>query len=98
MLVLYNLVALVLANANSYLWNTHWTFRNYARHDAKQLGMFAAQAAIGMGVGSLVLWLVAYSDLSPLVGNIAKLSSMLAGSTTNFPFAPVSCLPVQRKR
>ena len=89
-LVLYNLVALVLANANSYLWNTLWTFRNYARHDAKQLSMFAAQAAIGMGVGSLVLWLVArglvaYSDLSPLVvGNIAKLSSMLVGSTTSF--------------
>jgi putative flippase GtrA len=90
MLVLYNLVALVLANANSYLWNTHWTFRNYARHDAKQLGMFAAQAALGTGVGSLVLWLVArglvaYRDLSPLVvANIAKLSSMLVGSTTSF--------------
>jgi hypothetical protein len=43
-----------------------------------------------MGVGSLVLWLVArglvaYRDLSPLlVGNIAKLSSMLVGSTTSF--------------
>jgi membrane protein DedA with SNARE-associated domain/membrane-associated phospholipid phosphatase len=89
-LVLYNLVALVLANANSYLWNTLWTFRHHARHDAKQVGMFATQAVVGIGVGSLVLWLVArglvaYSDLSPLeVGNIAKLSSMLVGSTTSF--------------
>ena len=28
MLVLFNLAALVLANANSYLWNTVWTFRD----------------------------------------------------------------------
>ncbi len=28
LLVLYNVVALVLANANSYLWNTLWTFRD----------------------------------------------------------------------
>jgi putative flippase GtrA len=89
-LVLYNLVALVLANANSYLWNTLWTFRDQARHDAKEVGMFTAQVVLGIGVGSLVLWLVArglvaYSDLSPLVvGNIAKLSSMLVGSTTSF--------------
>ena len=89
-LVLYNLVALVMANANSYIWNTHWTFRRQARHDARQLSRFAVQAAVSMGVGSLVLWLVArgivaYADLSALVeGNIAKLSSMLVGSTTSF--------------
>jgi membrane protein DedA with SNARE-associated domain/membrane-associated phospholipid phosphatase len=89
-LVLYNLLALALTNANSYLWNTLWTFRHHARHDAWQVGMFALQAALSIGVGNLVLWLVArglvvYEDLSPLVaGNTAKVLSMLAGSTTSF--------------
>ncbi len=59
LLVLYNLAALVLANANSYLWNTLWTFRHQARHDARQVGMFSAQGLLNAGVGSLLLWLVA---------------------------------------
>ncbi len=42
LLVVYNVGALVLANANSYLWNTLWTFKDQARHDAKQVGMFTA--------------------------------------------------------
>jgi membrane-associated phospholipid phosphatase len=89
-LVLFNLGALVLTNANSYLWNTLWTFRHHARHDARQVGMFALQAALGIGVGSLALWLVArglvaYENLSPLVaGNAAKVVSMVVGSTTSF--------------
>jgi putative flippase GtrA len=32
-LVLNNIVALGLANVNSYLWNTLWTFRDQARHE-----------------------------------------------------------------
>jgi membrane protein DedA with SNARE-associated domain/membrane-associated phospholipid phosphatase/putative flippase GtrA len=90
LLVLYNLLALTLTNANSYLWNTLWTFKHHARHDARQVGMFAAQAALSIGVGSLVLWLVArglvsYEALSPLVaGNAAKIVSMIVGSTTSF--------------
>jgi putative flippase GtrA len=54
--------------------------------------MFALQAALSIGVGNLVLWLVArglvvYEDLSPLVaGNTAKVLSMLVGSTTSFVF------------
>jgi membrane protein DedA with SNARE-associated domain/membrane-associated phospholipid phosphatase/putative flippase GtrA len=89
-LVLFNLAALVLTNANSYLWNTLWTFRHHARHDARQVGMFAAQAALGIGVGSLALWLVArglvaYENLSPLAaGNAAKVASMIVGSTISF--------------
>jgi putative flippase GtrA len=35
LLVAYNVAALALANANSYLWNTLWTFRDQARHDGK---------------------------------------------------------------
>ena len=89
-LVLYNLLALVLTNANSYLWNTLWTFRHHARHDVRQVGLFALQAALSIGAGSLVLWLVArglvaYEGLSPLVaGNAAKVVSMIVGSSTSF--------------
>jgi len=89
-LVLFNLLALALTNANSYLWNTLWTFRHHTRHDVKQVGAFGVQAAFGVVVSSLVLWLVAhglvaYADFPPLVGgNIAKVCSMLVGSTTSF--------------
>ena len=92
MLVAYNVAALVLANANSYLWNTLWTFRDHARHDAKQVGMFTAQGLLNIGVGNALLWLVAYglgahTGLSPLVtANVAKLVSMVIASNMSFLF------------
>jgi putative flippase GtrA len=92
LLVAYNVVALVLANANSYLWNTLWTFREQARHDARQVGMFTAQGLLNVGVGNALLWLVAYglvvyTDLSPLVsGNLAKVVSMVVASMVSFLF------------
>jgi putative flippase GtrA len=92
LLVLYNVAALVLANANSYLWNTLWTFREQARHDAKQAGMFTAQGLLNVAVGSALLWaaargLAAYTDLSPWVaGNAAKAVSTVTASTVSFLF------------
>ena len=92
LLVVYNVGALILANANSYLWNTLWTFRHQARHDAKQVSLFTAQGLLNAGVGSLLLWLAAhglraYTDLSALAsGNVAKAISMLAASTLSFVF------------
>ena len=85
-------MALVLANANSYLWNTLWTFREQARHDAKQAGMFTAQGLLNVAVGSALLWaaargLNAYTDLSPWVaGNVAKALSTVSASTVSFLF------------
>jgi putative flippase GtrA len=92
LLVLYNVAALVLANANSYLWNTLWTFKEQARHDAKQVGMFTAQGLLNVAVGSALLWLAAhglraYTDLSPwLGGNAAKAFSTVSASTVSFLF------------
>ncbi len=92
LLVAYNVLALVLANANSYLWNTLWTFRDQARHDARQVGKFTAQGLLTVGVGNALLWLVAhglvaYTDLSPFVsGNLAKVVSMVVASTVSFLF------------
>ena len=95
-LAAYNLVALVLANTNSYFWNTRWTFRNRARHDYRQKAMFAAQALLNVGVSSAVLWLAArllftYAALpSIVVGNLAKvLSSVVA---TSLSFLILRCL------
>jgi putative flippase GtrA len=90
LLVAYNIVALILANANSYLWNTLWTFRRQARHDARQVGMFGAQAAVNIGVSNLLLWglahgLMASTSLSPQIsGNVAKVASMVVASTVSF--------------
>ncbi len=92
LLVLYNVAALVLANANSYLWNTLWTFKDQARHDAKQVGMFTAQGLLNVAVGGALLWLAAhglraYTDLSPwLSGNVAKAISTVFASTVSFLF------------
>jgi putative flippase GtrA len=92
LLVLYNVGALILANANSYLWNTLWTFKDQARHDAKQVGMFTAQGLLNVAVGSALLWLAAhglraYTDLSPWVGgNVAKAISTIFASTVSFLF------------
>ena len=90
-LAAYNLVALVLANTNSYLWNTRWTFRSHARHnDHRQKAMFAAQALLNVGVSSVVLWLAArflfaYTALpSIIVGDLAKILSSVVATTLSF--------------
>jgi putative flippase GtrA len=90
LLVAYNVAALVLANANSYLWNTLWTFRGQARHDPRQVSLFGVQAAINVGTSNLLLWglaqgLLAYTVLSPQIsGNVAKVASMVVASTLSF--------------
>jgi putative flippase GtrA len=89
-LAAYNLVALVLANTNSYLWNTRWTFRSRARPDHRQKAMFAAQALLNIGVSSVVLWLAArflfaYTALpSIIVGDLAKILSSVVATTLSF--------------
>jgi putative flippase GtrA len=89
-LALYNCVALVLANANSYLWNTAWTFRGRASHNLRQTGLFVLQAGLNVAVSSGLFWLVvrallAYEVVSPFVaGNIAKVISISVASTMSF--------------
>jgi hypothetical protein len=43
LLALYNGVAIVAANANSYVWNTLWTFRGRAERGLRQRVLFALQ-------------------------------------------------------
>lgn len=89
-LVLYNAVALVLANANSYVWNTQWTFRERARGGARQRTLFAFQALVNIGVSNGLFWalihpLFAYTEIPAyLVGNTAKITSVMVASTMSF--------------
>lgn len=88
--VLYNLVALVAANINSYLGNAFWTFRERAEPSSRQRMLFALQALLNIGVSSGLFWLCihllsAYTSLPLFVGeNIAKTISIVAASVMSF--------------
>jgi putative flippase GtrA len=90
-LALYNGVALVLANINSYFWNTRWTFRHRARRrDARQRLLFTLQALFNICVSNglfyvLVHPVLIYTDVPAyLAGNVAKLISVAVASTLSF--------------
>ena len=88
--VLYNLVALVLANVNSYVLNSLWTFRGQAHPGLKQGGLFALQAIVGVGFSSALFWILVHyalnsTGLSPVVaGNAAKVISTAITSTLSY--------------
>jgi len=88
-LALYNTLALVLANANSYLFNTLWTFREQTNHDLRQRVTFVAQALLNVGVSNSLLWLtaglLAGTALPVAVAqNVAKAVSIVGASTFGF--------------
>lgn len=89
-LVLYNALALALANANSYVWNTLWTFRGRAEHNLRQAVLFVGQALVNVGVGSalfsaLIHLVLAYTDVPAyLAGNVAKVLSVAVASVISF--------------
>ncbi len=90
MLAIYNGVALLLANVNSYVGNTMWTFRGRANHGRRQTTLFIVQALINITVSNglfylLVRFLLVY-DVVPawIAGNTAKIISVLVASTISF--------------
>ncbi len=90
MLVIYNGVALVLANLNSYLWNTLWTFRGRAEHDLRQVVLFAFQVLVNIGISNGLFWalihpVIVYTEAPTyLAGNVAKIISVTVASTVSF--------------
>ncbi len=90
LLVIFNGIALVLANANSYVWNTLWTFRGRAEHDLRQGVLFALQVLVNIGVSSALFWVLVHPLIvnteipTYLVGNVAKIASVLVASTISF--------------
>ena len=92
-LALYNGVALLLANVNSYIWNTRWTFRSRAkRSDFRQRSLFALQVLINMVISNGLFWIMIRPVLihtevpAYLAGNVAKIISVVVASTMGFFF------------
>ena len=89
-LALFNGIALVLANLNSYWWNTRWTFRSRAENDLRQVLLFALQVLVNIGVSSALFWVLIHPLLTDtdipayLVGNVAKLISVIVASTISY--------------
>jgi len=90
-LTLYNGVALVLANLNSYVWNTRWTFRGRAkRRNLRQRVLFTLQALVNISVSNglffvLIRPVLVYTDVPAyLAGNVAKIISVVVASTMSF--------------
>jgi putative flippase GtrA len=90
LLVLYNGVALVMANLNSYIWNTLWTFRGRAEHDKRQIVLFALQVLVNIGISNGLFWalvhpIIVYTEVPTyLAGNVAKIISVTVASTMSF--------------
>jgi putative flippase GtrA len=92
-LVLYNGVALLLANLNSYVWNTRWTFRSRAkRNDIRQRSLFTLQVIVNLAVSNGLFWIMIRPVLihtevpAYLAGNVAKIISVVVASTIGFFF------------
>jgi putative flippase GtrA len=90
-LALYNGVALVLANVNSYFWNTRWTFRGRAkRRNTRQRLLFTLQAIFNICVSNglffvLIRPVLVYTEVPAyLAGNVAKIISVAVASTLSF--------------
>ena len=89
-LAVYNGIALLLANINSYVWNTTWTFRGRANHNRRQTTLFALQALVNISVSNglfyLLVRLLLIYNLVPawIVGNTAKIISVVVASVLSF--------------
>ncbi len=89
-LVIYNGIALVLANVNSYVGNTLWTFRGRAERSLRETTLFALQALVNIGISNGLFWalirplLVDTEIPAYLVGNVAKLISVVVASVISF--------------
>ena len=92
-LALYNGVALLLANVNSYVWNTRWTFRGRAkRNNFRQRALFGLQVLVNIAISNGLFWVMIrpvliYTEVPAyLAGNVAKIISVLVASTIGFFF------------
>ncbi|MGH3095889.1 MAG: glycosyltransferase [Streptosporangiales bacterium] len=94
-IVVYNTVAVLAAIANSYWWNSRWTFRHRTkgmprRARIRQKVLFAAQAGLNIAVNdgvvaALAILFTTYQVLAPPVANnITKVAAMLAASAVSF--------------
>jgi putative flippase GtrA len=92
-LVAYNTVAVLAAIANSYWWNTRWTFRHHApdrRARVRRRVLFLGQAGVNVAVNDaavagLAILFSIWQILPPrLAGNVTKVLGMLIASLVSF--------------
>jgi putative flippase GtrA len=89
-ILLYNLVALFLANLNSYVWNSLWTFKGRASFDSYQTMTFVGQALVNIGISSVLFYVLVRpvminTEVSAYVaGNVAKVVSISVASTVSY--------------
>ncbi|MGH3089206.1 MAG: GtrA family protein [Rubrobacteraceae bacterium] len=89
-LAFYNAIALVLANVNSYVFNSFWTFKGRAAHDLYQTTAFIGQALVNVGISSVSFYLLVRpvminTEVSAYVaGNVAKVISISVASTVSY--------------
>jgi putative flippase GtrA len=94
LLVTYNSIGVLLAVANSYVWNTRFTFRAPMKGPdaARQRLLFGAQALFNVGVNDAVVALLTRlltlrgeELLTPAVaGNLSKMVAMVVASVLSF--------------
>lgn len=90
LLAIYNLLALVLANVNSYFGNTFWTFRGRSNHGRRQTSLFFLQAVANIAVSNGLFYLLVRTlliyDVVPgwVAGNVAKVTSIVVASVMSF--------------
>jgi putative flippase GtrA len=103
-LAFYNVLALVLANTNSYVWNSRWTFKGRSTYTPKEITLFAAQAVVNILVASGVIWAVSailFSSThlpSIAVGDVSKVSSSIVATTLSFLVLRYLVFPAEGQR
>lgn len=94
LLVLYNTVAVLIALANSYIWNRRWTFRDRAAGGSgrrwRERVLFAGQGGVNLAVNDLTIWGLG-QFVQPNLGlsaavasNVSKVSAMIVSSATSY--------------
>lgn len=89
-LTIENSLAVALAISNSYLWNSHWTFRREADGSWRQITLFLAQSLINIGINDAALLLTAgqvrHLHLGPawVTVNLSKGVAMAFASSASF--------------
>ena len=77
-----NACGFVSAATSNYLLNRVWTFESHNRHIAAEYGSFFAIAVIGLGINTLVLWIL--SGKIKLNFYLAKLIATAGVTLWNF--------------
>lgn len=91
LLISFNTLAYILAIINSYIWNSRYTFRAYAKRNLRETFYFFLQAGLSLILSNLtfVVSLHLLEDIELpmwLIQNISKVMAMAVPSTASFLF------------